>query len=254
MRLVDYLDAGAALGTEAPCLALDGHSLSYGEVQALSQWAAGGLVACGVEAGDRVAVLADDDLRALSAVLGCSRAGAVVCPIDRDSGPARAQELLARSEAAVLVFGQAYADLVDEVRPHLPGLTTLVCFDGDVPWATSWGRFLHAGGSHAVDRTSPDDLVVIGSSGIMLTGDDLETMAAASVDPPLTERPVHHTTAPLASLTGVRCLPVLALGGEIVIDRQPTPRGEVDAAHDRLSSAGSPSLLTAVSNLAAETA
>ena len=35
MRLVDYLDKGASLGPQAPCLTTDGASLSYAEVQAL---------------------------------------------------------------------------------------------------------------------------------------------------------------------------------------------------------------------------
>ena len=36
MRLVDYLDKGASLGADAPCLTMDGKDLSYGEVQRLS--------------------------------------------------------------------------------------------------------------------------------------------------------------------------------------------------------------------------
>ena len=39
MRLVDWLDKGASLGADAPCLTMDGKSLSYGEVQALTRTA-----------------------------------------------------------------------------------------------------------------------------------------------------------------------------------------------------------------------
>ena len=36
MRLIDYLDKGASLGPDKPCLTMDGRDLSYGEVQRLS--------------------------------------------------------------------------------------------------------------------------------------------------------------------------------------------------------------------------
>ena len=36
MRLIDYLDKGASLGADAPCLTMDGKDLSYRDVQQLS--------------------------------------------------------------------------------------------------------------------------------------------------------------------------------------------------------------------------
>ena len=40
MGLTAYLDKGASLGRDAPCLTLEGTSLSYGDVQDLSHLAA----------------------------------------------------------------------------------------------------------------------------------------------------------------------------------------------------------------------
>ena len=37
MRLSDYLDKGASLGPDAPCLTTDGETRSYAEVQELSR-------------------------------------------------------------------------------------------------------------------------------------------------------------------------------------------------------------------------
>ena len=36
MRLIDYLDKGASLGPEAPCLTAGGRTLTYFDVQRLS--------------------------------------------------------------------------------------------------------------------------------------------------------------------------------------------------------------------------
>ena len=61
MRLVDYLDKGASLGEDRPCLTMNGRDLSYREVRRLSWRIARGLAASGVAAGDKVAILSSND-------------------------------------------------------------------------------------------------------------------------------------------------------------------------------------------------
>ncbi|CCI54061.1 AMP-binding protein [Nostocoides jenkinsii] len=63
MRLVDYLDKGASLGPDRPCLTTDGSSLSYAEVVDLSHRIAAALVARGVTPGGKVAILSANDPR-----------------------------------------------------------------------------------------------------------------------------------------------------------------------------------------------
>ena len=79
MRLTDFLDKGASLGPDAPCLTLAGHTRSYAEVQRLS-WVIGqALARSGIRAGDKVAVLSANDpvaFPACSASPGPGRCGA----------------------------------------------------------------------------------------------------------------------------------------------------------------------------------
>ena len=51
MLLTDYLDKGASLGPEKPCLTTDGLSLSYAETQAFSYRFARAVAAAGVSPG-----------------------------------------------------------------------------------------------------------------------------------------------------------------------------------------------------------
>jgi fatty-acyl-CoA synthase len=74
MRLVDYLDKGASLGPDRPCLTTDGSSLSYAEVVDLSHRMAAALVARGVTPGGKVAILSGNDPIAFSCLFGLSRA------------------------------------------------------------------------------------------------------------------------------------------------------------------------------------
>ena len=82
MRLVDWLDKGASLGAEAPCLTMNGTSLSYAEVQALTHRVARGLDASGITPGKHVAILSGNDPVAFACVFAISRAAAIWCPIN----------------------------------------------------------------------------------------------------------------------------------------------------------------------------
>ena len=80
MRLTDYLDKGASLGRDAPCLRMGEATLSYGEVQALSNRVARALHRSGVQAGDKVAILSANDPIAFGCVFGIARAGCGLVP------------------------------------------------------------------------------------------------------------------------------------------------------------------------------
>ncbi|KRF00076.1 AMP-dependent acyl-CoA synthetase [Nocardioides sp. Soil777] len=230
MRLVDYLDKGASLGPDAPCLTTDGVTRTYAEVQELAGRVAGALRARGVAPGDKVAILSANDPVAFTCVFGISRAGAVWCPVNPRNEAAENRELLELFDCTVLVFQEHFAPLVDAIRGDLPRLTTLVCLDGGVEWATSWDDFLDAGtASYAAVDPVDDVAMIVGTGGttgrpkgVQLTGTNLETMTAITLMRyPFEGRPVYLALAPLTHAAGVLCFPVLALGGEVVVMRSP---------------------------------
>ncbi len=233
MRLVDYLDKGADLGPDRPCLTTDGVSRSYAEVRELTLRISASLAGRGVRPGDRVAILAGNDPTAFTCVFGISRAGAVWCPINPRNEAAENRELLDLFGCTALLFQSAFAPLVAAIAPDLPALTTLVCLDAEVPGALTWEAFLTlgAGPDHLdVDQPALDDLaMIVGTGGttgrpkgVELTGRNLETMTALTLmSYPFEGRPRYLALAPLTHAAGVLCFPVLALGGEIVVMRAP---------------------------------
>ncbi len=234
MRLVDYLDKGASLDPDAPCLTTDGVTTSYAEVQQLSLRIASALARQGVEPGDKVAVLSANDPVAFTCVFGISRAGAVWCPINPRNEARENAELLDLFDCSVLVFQAAFAPLVQQIRGELPQLTTLVCLDADVPGVLSWDSFLGSSAAGSLDEPTPDDLaMIVGTGGttgrpkgVLLTGTNLETMTAITLmSYPFEGRPVYLALAPLTHAAGVLCFPVMALGGEIVVMRSPDVGG-----------------------------
>ena len=226
MRLTDYLDKGASLGTEAPCLTTGGRTLSYGEVQALSWRIARALDWSGIRPGDKVAVLSANNPVAFSCVFGISRAGAVWCPVNPRNEAAETRDLLDFFDCRCLVFQAAFAPLVTKILPELPKLTTLVCLDGEHRSATPFRRWIADLPADPWQTEPPDNIVMLVGTGgttgrpkgVMLTGHNIETMSALTLmSYPFRPRPRYLALAPLTHAAGVLCFPVMTLGGEIVI-------------------------------------
>ncbi len=238
MRLVDYLDKGASLGPDAPCLTTDGHTQTYAEVQELSTRIASALLRRGVAPGDKVAILSANDPVAFTCVFGISRAGAVWCPVNPRNEASENRELLDLFDCSVLVFAHRFAGLVEEIRGDLPKLTTLVCLDGELAGTWSWQDFLGdpSGGpadghvaDAVVEHAVSEVAMIVGTGGttgrpkgVMLTDTNLETMSAITLmSYPFRGRPVYLALAPLTHAAGVLCFPILAKGGEVVVMRTP---------------------------------
>ena len=225
MSLTFYLDKGASLGRDAPCLTLDGKSLSYGEVADLSHAVARALRRSGVRPGDKVGILSANDPTAFACVFGIARAGAVWCPINPRNGAAENRDLLELFDCRALLYQDGFSALVAEIAPDLPWLTTLVRFEDEfAPWLAA------ASGDPVAEADPPGDVVaLVGTGGttgrpkgVMLTSRNLETMSAITLmSYPFDGRPVYLALAPLTHAAGVLSFPVMACGGEVVVMARP---------------------------------
>ncbi|MET0741682.1 MAG: AMP-binding protein, partial [Candidatus Nanopelagicales bacterium] len=222
MRLVAYLDKGASLGSDAPCLTTDGASLSYAQVQAFSYRVGRTLAEAGIRPGDTVAILSGNDPVAFSCVFAVSRAAAVWCPINPRNSAAENRDLLDAFDCAALIYHQAFTALVEEIRPGLPKLRLVICLDD---WSAAADEPAEAWEAQPVD----DIAMIVGTGGttgrpkgVLLTGHNLETMSALTlIGYPFQGRPTYLALAPLTHAAGVLCFPVMTLGGEIVVMRAP---------------------------------
>jgi fatty-acyl-CoA synthase len=230
VRLTDYLDKGASLGPEAPCLTTAGRTLSYFDVQRLSWRIARALDRSDIRPGDKVAILSANDPIAFSCVFGISRAGAVWCPVNPRNEATENRDLLDLFDCACLIFQAAFAPLVAKIIPDLPKLTTLVCLDGEAPGATPFDLWIGPEAAEPWQAEPPGDLIMLVGTGgttgrpkgVMLTGRNIETMSALTLmSYPFRPRPRYLALAPLTHAAGVLCFPVMTLGGEIVIMPKP---------------------------------
>lgn len=230
MRLIDYLDKGAQLGADSPCLTMGGADLSYAQVQRISWRVARGLQRAGVRPGDKVAVLSSNDAMAFATVFGISRAGCVWCPVNPRNEASENAFVLDAFDCACLLFHGNYAPMVGQMRSQLPKLRVLVCLDQQQAFAPSMDEWLEGVDDAPLDIEAPDDVAMIAGTGgttgqpkgVMLSGRNLEAMSALTLmGYPFEGRPAYLALAPLTHAAGVLCLPVMALGGRVVIMPKP---------------------------------
>lgn len=239
--LVFYLDKGASLGRDAPCLTGPDRSMTYGDVQDHSLSVAAALARSGIAPGDSVGVLSGNDVTAFATVFGIARRGGVWCPINPRNSADETRQLLELFDCRCLFFRSPYAGLVAEIVPRLPEVTTVVCIDGGVAGYPSLAEWLVSPAPVLVPRTfhPPDGDVVpdaeqplvddlallVGTGGttglpkgVMLTGRTMETMTALTLmGYPFDGRPTYLALAPLTHAAGVLCFPIMARGGRIVV-------------------------------------
>lgn len=226
MRLIDYLDKGASLGKDAPCLTMAGQDYSYDEVQKLSYRVGHALIDSGIAPGEKVGILSGNDPIAFSCVFGISRAAAVWCPINPRNEVRENGQILQDTDCKLLIFHSNYEKMVAELRERLTGLETLVCLDKSTDFAPSLDDWLAGKSEEPLIVETIDDLAMLPGTGgttgkpksVMLTGTNIETMTALTLmGYPFEPRPVYLALAPLTHAAGVLCFPIMALGGRVVI-------------------------------------
>jgi acyl-CoA synthetase (AMP-forming)/AMP-acid ligase II len=220
-----------------------GQTRSYAAVQRFSWLVGRALARSGVQPGDAVAVLAGNDPMAFGCAFGISRAGAVWCPLSLQGQPADYLELLELLDCRALIFSPAFASQVAWIAPGLPELAMLVCLDsGDahagIPGAVGFGEWVSGLRDDPWQADPASDVVLVaraggtdggtdgatiggtagGPGGTRLTGRDIAAMTARTlISYPFRSRPVYLALALLSHEAGLLSLPVMTLGGEVVI-------------------------------------
>ena len=99
---------------------------SYATIWSTSDQIAAGLVEWGLEAGDRVALLAPSSPTWVMAYFGTLKSSAIAVPIDKDLKQGELRHIIADCGARVLFTEQAYLDLVLDIAENLPQLEKII--------------------------------------------------------------------------------------------------------------------------------
>ncbi|CCH79423.1 AMP-dependent synthetase and ligase [Nostocoides japonicum T1-X7] len=145
------------------------HDISYADARDVVDEIARGLLALGVEHGDRVAILADTRPEWAEAAAGVHAVGGAVVPIYPSSSAEECAWVLGDSGASVVVCeNAAQAAKVDRIREGLPALTATIVVDGPVAGWTSLSELRELGAGldpevvqERVAGVAPEDIAIV---------------------------------------------------------------------------------------------
>jgi long-chain acyl-CoA synthetase len=207
--------------------------MSYRELGRVSVEIAQGLIALGIEAGDRVSVLGLTSAHWTMADCGALTAGAVVTPIYHTNSPDECAYVLGHSGARLLFCDSDQVAKIAQIRDQCPALENVVVLDGEAADAITLDELRRRGGDVPPERvhervaaTLPGDVATLvytsGTTGppkgCMLTHQNV----LATVDMYARRLHMHHTHSvyqflPLAHvLARVAQMAVLSVGGRII--------------------------------------
>ena len=130
--LADILSRAAARYGDKPALVTDTRTLSYTELDTLSDRVAAALAARDIAPGDRVSLYSQNRWEWIVAYHGILKAGAVVNPINVMLTPKEVQYVLGDCGARAIFSGPEKAAAVLDVAREVPGVEHVVSF-GDAP-------------------------------------------------------------------------------------------------------------------------
>lgn len=219
----DYLN-GADPGKVA--LVDPGASVTYGELVERVEATAGGLLAAGVEAGDRVAIIGPNDIAVVTALVAAHHIGAVACPYSSRNPTHAISDQVARLDPGAVLASPVAAELVSEavgsgLEASVPVGTPSGAPSSDLPTI--------AGDRAARGRVAPDaPAVVLYTSGIVgpprasvLSHQNLLTAQERIIakDNGLGPNDTSFAVLPLAHVLGLNMcvLPALRVGATVVL-------------------------------------
>lgn len=232
MAITDFFDRGWHINPHGTAYLQDERRYSFRKAGELSCSVANALICNGCGKGAKGAVWADNDVDAWLCVLGMWRTGMAYIPVDMRDMPEQNQVVLGTFDCDIVFFQQAFAGIVNELRPRLPKVRRWVCIDANLPWAPSLAEW-----TDGQPVTPPrvdiglDDVALLAPAadasgmtrGALITHRALraEVVQFMNTHPYQDGLPVHLAVVPLTHATGMLPLACTAQGGMVVVVTTP---------------------------------
>ena len=232
--LADLPRHGAALHGPRPAVVFEGTTLTYAQLNERVNRAAHGLLALGLQPGERIAILADNSCRYLEVYLAAAKVGVSVTPLNTRLSDEELDFIVRDSEAVAVVAGDGYEERAGALLSGAPaaqlGLALDNAFEGFVSYEAAVAdasgeepdpeRFKVAGGDVAV-------LMYTGGTtgtpkGVMLSHRNVMTAAIATcLQAELTKDDATCFVLPIFHVSWWPIISLLLVGGKVVIVRRP---------------------------------
>ncbi len=129
LLLPQLLTASAEKFPQNTALRFQAESLSYGELERLSNQVANQLLACGIRHGDRIGIYINKSIPAIISIFGILKAGAVYVPLDANAPISRTAYIIENCQINCLLTSSRKAANLPEISAQAPLLKHAIIMD-----------------------------------------------------------------------------------------------------------------------------
>ncbi len=126
MNTSNFVSIPASMFADQEILVFEGERRTYGQLWEEIQRLANVLRERGIGRGDCVAVLQTNSHQYVEAYYAVALLGAVFLPLNYRAKPPELEYMIAAAKTKLLLVGDRYAELVEQLRPRLPLLTDVI--------------------------------------------------------------------------------------------------------------------------------
>ncbi|MFN3149946.1 AMP-binding protein [Bremerella sp.] len=212
-------------------------TLSYGELDQGIQMVAAGLCQLGIGKGDRVAWYLPNCLEAVFVTLACYRIGAIAVPLNYRYVPQEIEDVIARTQASLLVYAADKAEVVASVL-EVREISSIVV-GNEIGKGRAFSSLLQAGSfGEATPVAAGDPALILFTSGstghpkgvvhshegvFSAIDQSRKLFDFQATDVVLVGKSISH-----AGGLQTQMLPALMAGSEVILETKPTPARAVE--------------------------
>ena len=243
MNTTELLTITAAIVPDRDAIIFDDRRFTYGELMDRVNRLANGLADLGVQPGDRIAAMQVNCNEHIEAYFAATKLDCIFVPINFR---ARAEELsfmLNDSGVKVIVMGQRYQDMLNEIKPELTTLEHAVTLEGPGEGFVFYEDLINnSSDDERFPESDDDDTSIImftaGTTGtpkgVMLSHNSFSSYILANVEPvDMDDSERNILTVPLHHIAGVQAVMAAIYGGRtLVLQRQFDVEGWMQLVQD----------------------
>ncbi|MCS7276278.1 MAG: long-chain fatty acid--CoA ligase [Dehalococcoidia bacterium] len=129
MNTAEFLTIAASMVPDRVGIICQGQEETFAQLQERTLRLANALQALGVQKGEKVAVLSLNSIPYVETYYACAKLGLTFVPLNYRAKREELVYMLTNSQASVLFVGERYLELANSLRPEVPGLRHVICYD-----------------------------------------------------------------------------------------------------------------------------
>ena len=223
MNTTEFLLITGSIVPDRPAISCEGKKVTYAEVSDRVNRLANALIGLGVQKGDMVSILQVNCSQFVEAYFAVAKVGAIFVPLNFRAKSDELSYMLNNCEAKVLLVGERYVDLVNDMRSQLSRAEHFICIESKPDGMLKYDELLASASPEEVFVEIDDDDVTIlmytaGTTGrpkgVPLTHNSFSMYVLNNVTPvDLEIEETNLLTVPLYHVAGVQAVMAAVYGG-----------------------------------------